>query len=234
MMFRPTLLLCSAVVIAAVPLWADKISVTEVAKESPGIESPVKAALHPDLNLNALLVAAFPAEPALTVTLIDSFETNAFAEDQPKVEVPAKMTRRSRLQVIASVKAESLPEFTPELVLNGGVSPSDSSVFWGPWFSQPKTKSFRSLPETNIQAAGVTQVESYEAGSFISHVWDSWRTEGEGRGSTENYGNTHLNKHSLVPADAVVPEPGSLSLLLLGLAAVGFFRRRRGHSLIAA
>jgi hypothetical protein len=234
MMFRPTLLLWGAIVITAVPVWADKISDADVAKESPAIERPLKAAHHPDLNRSALLVAGFPAEPTLAVTFIDTFETNdAFAEDQPKVEVPVKMTRRSGLPVIASVNAESLPEFTPELMLNG-VSLSDSSDFWGPWFSQTKTKFSRFLPETNIQAAGVSQTDSYKAGSFISHVWDSWRTEGLGRGSTENYGNTNLNKHTLVPAVAVAPEPGSLSLLLLGLAAVGFFGRRRGHPLLAA
>ena len=35
----------------------------------------------------------------------------------------------------------------------------------------------------------------------------------------------HERKRSLVPV--LVPEPGSLSLLLLGLAAVGFLARRR-------
>ncbi|HKN61234.1 MAG TPA: PEP-CTERM sorting domain-containing protein [Candidatus Acidoferrales bacterium] len=217
--------------IAAVPVWADKISVTDVAKESPGIESPVKAVHHPDLSLNVLLAFGFPAGSTQAVTLIDTFETNdAFAEEQPKVEVPVKMMRRSGLQVIASVNAESLPEFTPESVLNGGVPSSDSSDFWGPWFSQPKTKFSRFLPESNTQPAGVSQTDSYKAGSFISHVWESWRTEG--RGSTGNYGNTNLTENTLAPAVHVVPEPGSLSLMLLGLAAVGFFGRRRGQPLI--
>lgn len=233
-MFRPTLLLCCAVVIAAVPAWADKISDAEVAKESPAIERPLKAAYHPDLNLSALLIAGFPAEPTVAVTLIDTFETNdLFAEDQTKIEIPAKGTRRSGLQVIAPVNAESLPELTPELVLNGGVPPSDSSNLWGPSFSQPKTRFFHFLPQTNIQAAGVSQTDSYRAGSFISHVWDSWRTQGEGRESTGSYGNPTLTESTLAPAVHVVPEPGSLSLLLLGLAAIGFFGRRRGLPLTA-
>lgn len=232
MMFRPVLLLWGAIVIAAVPLWADKIPDADIAKESTAIDRPLKAAYHPDLNLSTLLVAGFPPDPTLAVTPIDTFETNGvFAEDQPKIGISVKGTRRSGLPVIASVNAESLPEFTPELVLNGDVHPSDSSGFWGPWFSQPRSRFFRSLPGTNIQAAGVNQVDSYRAGSFISHVWESWRAEG--RGSTGNYGNTSLNKKALVPAVAMVPEPGSLSLLLLGLAAVGFFSRRRGQSLIA-
>ncbi len=223
MMFRPTLLLCGAIAMSAVPVWADKIPCTDLAKDSPGIESPVKAAHHPDLNLSALLVAGFPTEPTLSVTLIEAFETNdIFAEDQPKVEVPVKATRRSGLQVIASVNSESLPEFTPELVLNVGVQQSDSSDFWGPWFSEPKTKLFRFLPETNTQPAGVSQTDSYKTGSFISHVWESWRMEGRG----------NPNKNTPVPAVAVVPEPGSLSLLVVGLAALGFFGRRRAQSLI--
>jgi hypothetical protein len=232
MMFRPTLLLCCAVVITAVPVWADKISDADVARESAATESPLKAAFHPDLNLSALLVAGLPAEPTLALTLIDSFETDeVFAENQPKVEVPAKVTRRSGLQGIAAVNAESLPEFTPELVLNGGVHPSNSSDFWGPWFSQPKTKFFRFLPETDIQSAGVSQMNSYKAGSIISHVWESWRTEG--RGSTGNYGNTNLTENTSAPAVHVVPEPGSLSLLLLGLAAVALASRRCGQPLTA-
>jgi|HubBroStandDraft_1064217.scaffolds.fasta_scaffold122427_2 hypothetical protein len=232
MMLRPTLLLCCAVVIAAVPVWADKISDVDVAKESPAIETPLKAAYRPDLNLNAFVVDGFPAEATQTVVLIDDFETNGeYSEEQPQVKIPTKGTSRSRLQAIASVSAESLPEFTPELVLDGGVPTSDSSGFWGLWFSQPKNRFFRSLPDTNIQAVGVSQVDSYKAGSLISHVWESWRTEG--RGSTGNYGNTNLSKSAPVPAVAFVTEPGSLSLLLLGLAAVGFSGRRRGQSLIA-
>jgi hypothetical protein len=233
MMFRPTLLLWGAFVIAAVPVWADKISDPDVAKESPTIERPLEAAYRPDLNLSALLVAGFPAEPTLAVTLIDTFETNdAFAEDQPRVGVPAKVTRRSELQVIASVNAESLPEFTPELVLNGGVHPSDFSDFWGPSFSQPKNRFFRSLPDTNIQAAVASQVASHKAGSFVPHVWVTWRTEGQGNRGNDNDKNP--NRNGLVPAVAMMPEPGSLSLLLLGLAAVGFFGRRRGQPLIPA
>jgi hypothetical protein len=233
MTFRPTLLLWAAIAITAVPVWADKIPDADVAKEAPAIESTLKAAFRPDLNLSALLVAGFPAEPTLAVTLIGTFETNdVFAEDQPNVEIPVKVTRRSGLQVIASVDAESLPEFTPGLVLNGGLSPSDSSGSWGLWFSEPKNKFFRLLPDTNLQAAGVSQVEdSYKAGSFISHVWESWRTEGQGNRGNDTDKNP--NRNGLVPAVAVVLEPGSLSLLLLGLAAVAFSGRRRGGRLTA-
>jgi hypothetical protein len=231
MMFRPVLLLWGAVAIAAVPVWADKISDPDVAKASPVIERPLEAAYHPDLNLSALLVAGFPAEPTQVVTLIDTFETNdAFAEDQPKVEVPVKVTRRSGLHVIAPVNPESLPEFTPELVLNGGVHSSDFSDFWGPWFSQPKSRFFRSLPDTNIQAAGASQVASYKAGSFISHVWVTWRTQGQGNRGSDSDKNP--NRNGLVPAVAMLPEPGSLSLLLLGLAALALSSRRRGQPLI--
>jgi hypothetical protein len=231
MMFRPVLLLWGAIVIAAVPVWADKISDPDVAKESPVIETPLRAAYHPDLNLSALLAASFPAEPTQAVTLLDTFETNdTFAEGQPKVEVPVKVTRRSGLQVIPSVNAESLPEFTPELVLNGGVPTSDSSGFCGLWFSQPKNRFFRSLPGTGIPAAGVSQVASYKAGSFVSHVWVTWRTEGQGNRGNDNDKNP--NRNGLVPAVAMVPEPGSLSLSLFGLAAVGFFGRRHGQPLI--
>lgn len=233
MMFRPTLLLWGAVMIAAVPVWADKISVADIAKESPDIEGPVKAAHHPDLSLNVLLASGFPTGFTQAVVLIGDFETNGeYSKEQPQVKTPEKATRRSDLQVNASVNADSLPESTPE-VSSFGVAANGSSNSGGWWFSEPRTKFSRSLPETNIPAASMSQGHFDKVPSSISRVWDSWRAEGLGRGSAENYGNPNLTKNTLVPAVAMVPEPGSLSLLLFGLAAVGFFGRRRGQPLIA-
>jgi hypothetical protein len=224
MMFRPTLLLWGAIVVTAVPAWADRIFSADVAKDSPAIESPVKPAHHPDPNLNALLVSGFPARPTPAVMLIDTFETHdASTEGQPRVEIPSKVTLRSDPQVNASVNADSLPDLTPELALSDNVSANAffDSRSW--WFSEPKGKFFRSLPDTNSHAASASHVNSHNRASFASHVWETWRTEGQG--SRRNDGNKNPHRSGLAPA--VVPEPGSLSLLLLGLAAVGFLGRRR-------
>jgi hypothetical protein len=225
MMFRPTLLLWGAIVITAVPVLADKIPYTDIEKESPVIESPLKAAHHPDLSLNALLVSAFSAE---AVALIDNFEAyDASAEEQPNVEFPAKVTRRSGLEGILSVNAESLPEFTPELALHDPANANDFFDFGVLRFAEPKSRFFRSLPGTNLQAASVSQVDSHQQSSFVSHVWETWRTEGQGIG--RNGGDKNPKRNGLVPAVAVIPEPGSLSFLLFGFAAVGFLGRRRGE-----
>jgi hypothetical protein len=58
----------------------------------------------------------------------------------------------------------------------------------------------------------------------VSRTEKAWGEKGTvyGEGRTGD----HKRKRSLVPV--LVPEPGSLSLLLLGLAAVGFLTRRRG------
>lgn len=71
--------------------------------------------------------------------------------------------------------------------------------------------------------------DSFERASSISpeKAWHAERTEyGEGRTGE------HERKRGLVPV--LVPEPGSLSLLLLGLAAIGFLARRRGDLPTAA
>jgi hypothetical protein len=89
---------------------------------------------------------------------------------------------------------------------------------------------FTSSSDADAQTTSLSDHDSFERASSISHaekVWHAERTEyGEGRTGE------HERKRRLVPV--LVPEPGSLSLLLLGLAAVGFLARRRGDLPTAA
>jgi hypothetical protein len=75
---------------------------------------------------------------------------------------------------------------------------------------------FHSSSELDIHHARLSELDSYERASVISHAERAWREEGD----IDEY------KESRVPA--MVPEPGSLSLMLLGLASVGFVARQRG------
>jgi hypothetical protein len=98
----------------------------------------------------------------------------------------------------------------------------------------------KALSSTHL--ARFSEFKSFERRLFVPHTETSWTKEGEG--STGSGISANVGKSSLLlaataataatavtpavtPAVTAVPEPGSISLLLVGLAATGFLVLRR-------
>ena len=191
MKFRPTLLLCAAVLIAAVPLLADSIPYPGSLKVSPGAEIFARDAHHSVVRVNPPAFGAVREKPTSALPLIDAFEQNrAFDVKDSK-----------------------------SLIVRNTIFPSSSDLA--------------------IRSASLKDLDSFEHVSAFWHRGRAWGKEKDGtkdqdkdtddNDNTGNTGNTgtigDAPKRPLV--DTAVAEPGSLSLLLLGLVAVGFSVRRR-------
>jgi PEP-CTERM motif len=175
MKIQPALLFCGVVLVAAGPVWADKIPYPRSAKESPKIETSARLNRSSVPEMNAPVNAGFRAEPTPISVFIDTPEaSNAF-----------------------------------------DVRDSESSAALGPLF-HPSS-------DLHIHHGILDDRDSDERISSSWHAGKSWDKEGEGKRDHDTDENE--GREGIVTAS--IPEPGSLSLLLLGLAAVGFTARRR-------
>jgi PEP-CTERM motif len=81
---------------------------------------------------------------------------------------------------------------------------------------------------SGVHFGSLTGFASYEHPLFVIHTERFWDKEGEGNkdsGIDENVGKSSLLL-AVTPAVAPVPEPGSISLLFVGLAAIGLLALR--------
>ena len=151
MKLRPAILIWGAILIAAVPAFADRFPYGGSPIESPGIGISGKGIDSSDLKLNMPLNKGIFAGPASTLALIDGFEAN--------------------------------------------------NTF-GAWDS----------------SSSKTLDISFPSSANAGNAWSIERDRGRDR---------HHDGVNGDPAPVQVPEPASFSLLLLGLAAVGFLANRR-------
>jgi hypothetical protein len=232
MKFRPALLLCGVVVTTALPIWADRIPYTGTADEFPNIETPATLIRSPYTALKAPVKAGFlpTAASALAPGWADTIFYPGLAEESSNIAIAAKVTASPGLELFAPANAEFLTEPDSAMMLTGSFETNNALDAGALKPSSMLNAFLPSTSDTDMSPGILSDRDSSERASSISHAEKAWHEETPGYG--ERRTGEHERKRKPVPI--LVPEPGSIPLLLLGLAAVGFLARRRGNLPTAA
>jgi hypothetical protein len=232
MKFRLTLWLGGAALVAALPAWADSVHYNGVADNSFGVELSTKPAANYDMTKCTYPRAGLQAKPV-------SADPNAayvnpyfeFTEEPPNVNVSASVIDKSRTERKTPPNTGFRPEDAPRGLAEHFVedaafeaSGSTRSLALDMLFF-----SSASLGDTGMQSAILSESEFHDSTSSIA---DAGKDGSSDRGESLLL---HTRNHRLYMkrAPAVsVQEPGSFSLLLLGLAEIGFLGFRCANKIM--
>jgi PEP-CTERM motif len=227
MKFRLTLWLGGVALVAVLPAWADGVHYSGVADDSFKTEVSTKAEANAGTKMVARPGAGFRAKPVPAdpngAHMDPYFE---FAEEPPNVEVSARVIDKSSTKPTAPANAgfpieDAPPALTENLAKNAAFEAGGStrSVALDMLFF-----SSSSLQDTGIQSRSLSEPDFHESISSIADTEKEWHSEREG--DLAHYTGEH-RRHAKGVSAVSVPEPGSFSLLLLGLAGIGFLGLRR-------
>jgi hypothetical protein len=166
------------------------------------------------LFCGVVLVAAVPSRA-------DRIPYPGSAKDSPDSEISAQVSRSSGLN--APVGAGFRAEPPPIADLVGRYDVHDAFAVRDSRSSRVPNSIFSPLSGTDIHLVKLSGLEFGERDFFDSNAGKASLHDGQ-----ENRENDKFNGED-GPVPVLVREPGSLSLLLLGLGAVGLLARRRGE-----
>jgi hypothetical protein len=233
MKFRLTLWLGGAVLVAALPAWADSVHYSGVGDDSRSIEVFTKAA-NSGMKMLTRTRAGFRAKPVSADpngAYIDPYLE--FTEEPPNIEVSSRVIEKSSTEPHALPNAgfpsEDAPEATTEhfakdeAFASGGSTRSlalDMLFF-----------SSSSFGDTGMQSTSLNEFDFHESTSSIADAGKDWFSERDG----DLVLHTREHRRYVKRVSTVsVPEAGSFSLLLLGLAGIGFLGFRRVNKIMAS
>jgi PEP-CTERM motif len=227
----PALLLCGAVLIAAAPVWADTIPYIAISNDFDNIQVSASVARFSGVKLNAPLIARSRLPEAIPTTpnLAYSNPHPEFAEESPTIAISPQVTGGSDIQPNAPANAgfsaeQAAPsgELIGNFTANNTLEMSDSTralaldkllVSWSP------------LGDIGIHSATPDELDFEESSSSIAETGKESHNSGDGDSLGRTGEHRRRRANSILPVS--VPEPGSRSLVLLGLAVVGLLGRRR-------
>ena len=226
MTLRSALLLGGVILTAAVPVWADSISFTGVSIESANTESPVKPTQSAHVKMIAPMKSGLMPQHALPVASgwVAAAPYASLEEDAPDAEMSADAAVSSGLEFSAPYSDGLASDATPPEMMSiatfatSGAVNGSGSIF----FSIPGAL-FGSSLDTNTRSSSLSDSNSHARDSSVFNSVEARRGVGHGREKRSDSKDQGPNDLVLV----LVPEPGVLSLLLLGFAAVGILARRR-------
>jgi len=245
MKFRPIALFCGIVLVVAAPAWADTVPYAfagpdGAASEFPGIESSVKPMRSASMKSSAPVQAGSLPEPvSVPPAWIGTSTYPAFAEALPNRETSLEVAGTPGVETIAPNPQQNsgFPmQLTLAALTNGfeannarGIRGSGPSMVSGTrLLSSPETAVSPETTVTGDIGGGSISLSELNTGENSSSVSDA-ATQGHNPQDGEFFDGEHrrADRHENSPLFATVPEPGSLSLFLLGLASLGFLGRRR-------
>jgi PEP-CTERM motif len=171
--------------------------------------------LRPALLLcGTLLIAAVPA-------WADRISSPGFAKEFPGIDTLMKVAGSSSgLRLNVPVNA-GIPSASV-VVFSNGFDANNAFESWDSKSSSALGTFFPSSTDLDIHPVSLSDLDSDGGPSSRAHAWKAWLIKEEGE---KHRGRGRLHHAGVIPTQ--VPEPGFISLLLFGLAAVGLFARRR-------
>ncbi len=220
---RPVFLLCGAILIASLPARADSLNYTGAANESPNTEISATDIRSSATRFTMPARADIASEPLSAVAPVwgHEFAYLALRAESPSPAISAKTYRGSGLLLDAAQDDVRLSDPTPAIAFIGSFGPDGAFATRGAESSLVVGTFFPPSSDTGVHSSAFTEFDSHESafsgsdGEYARlRIGREHRKDGDGKG----LGTT-------TPDSVAVPEPGTFSLILFGLAVVGIFAR---------
>jgi hypothetical protein len=214
MKFGPATLLCTALLIAALPIRADSLSDTRTADAFHDSENSA-----PEFRLSTTKTLS----PATSRVISESSNSALFTTTFPA----------SDARLDSSQLDERRSDRTPAIVSIGGFEPISSFAAWSSEASLMSATMFPSSPDFSSHSGMPNERGSGDLALSVFASEGAWRRIRRERGRGHD-GKDNDGKDPGPSGSTTVPEPEALPLLLFGLAAVGILARRRNAFAAAA
>jgi PEP-CTERM motif len=226
MKYRLAMLIGGIILSTAVPVWGDSISCTGITIESPNTENSANEIHNSHTKLIATANTGFLSEAALPTALgwSAAVQSSAVRGDAPSAIFLSKASGGYSLGPSEPQSDGLSYDPTPAMVSIGnafGGGGSERSSVTGSLGFSSSDRNAQSHGQSEFDSSVIDSSDFTTAGARHGFGHGHGRHDGDkGQGSS---GGSNDNP------PVTVPEPGALSFLLLGAAAIGMLAKRRSE-----